>query len=1130
MTSPPSNNPEADAALPPKRRGRWLRICRRVASISISLSLALLIGAFIYLMAGRPVTLPQSVQAEIEDRATKHLAGGRLQFDQLEFVFRDRFYPRIRFNDMEIFGPDGRRIVSFASVEARLSLERLIAGRLRPSHVWITGVSAKLQRAADGSFNLTAEGEAAAPLRRAASVPDLIKQVDRLLARRALADLVEAELQGLTLRYEDLRTERGWTVDGGRVRMAREGNDLQMAADLALLSGGTGVATLEATYETVLGDSAAEFGVNFTDVSAGDIAAQGPAFAWLDILRAPISGALRSGVSDDGTVQELNATLTIRQGVVQPTDATRPIPFNGARSYFTYDPVAQSITFDELSIDSKWFAGRAEGQAFLNGLEAGQLTDLVGQFTISGLQFDPAELYPEPVIIDGLQMDFRLTPSPFRFELGQGLLQDKGQSLALSGHLVAAESGWDYGLDAQMDGISAERVLTLWPPGLVPRTRDWLSRNLLKAHLSDVDVSLRSDLAGEPQAYLSFDYADADVRYARTLPPITGASGHANLLRNRFVISVDRGQVTPPTGGPISAAGSSFIIPDVTVKGGPPGVARIVARGTVTSALSLLDVPPLSVMSKANLPVDLADGAMRVEGALSLPLRRGVTVADLEYDATGRLMNVSSTKLIEGRSLRAAEFGLNVNEDLVAIGGEGTLDGVPFQATWSSPIRPGPTSSRVEGLVSLSPIAADRFDLGLPNGALQGEAQGKLNVTLPPGGPPEFTLSSDMQGLGVSIPQMGWFKGRGSSGQLEVAGTLGPTPEVSRLSLNAAGLSATGRVTLNEGGGLSRARFDQVSLGDWLNGPVDLVGRGRGQPPEIVLRGGTLDMRRASFGQSGGGGGSGGAATPIRMSLDRLQINDTIALTGVNGTFVSRRQGMEGTFTARVNGGAEVTGQLVPRDGRSALRLTSSDAGGVFAAAGLLRQARGGNLVLTLLPSGESGSFDGTLRVSNTRVKDAPAMADLLSAISIVGLLEQLSGDGIVFSDVTANFRLTPSTVILTGASATGPSMGLSMDGTYLVADKALDMQGVISPVYFLNGLGSIFTRPGEGLIGFNYRMAGPAAEPRVSVNPLSALTPGMFRDLFRAPPPRIDNPPQGGNALVPDQRPRRQREEFEGR
>ena len=202
----------------------------------------------------------------------------------------------------------------------------------------------------------------------------------------------------------------------------------------------------------------------------------------------------------------------------------------------------------------------------------------------------------------------------------------------------------------------------------------------------------------------------------------------------------------------------------------------------------------------------------------------------------------------------------------------------------------------------------------------------------------------------------------------------------------------------------------------------------------------------------------------------------------------------------------------------------------MFAAAGLLRQARGGNLVLTLLPSGESGSFDGTLRVSNTRVKDAPAMADLLSAISIVGLLEQLSGDGIVFSDVTANFRLTPSTVILTGASATGPSMGLSMDGTYLVADKALDMQGVISPVYFLNGLGSIFTRPGEGLIGFNYRMAGPAAEPRVSVNPLSALTPGMFRDLFRAPPPRIDNPPQGGNALVPDQRPRRQREEFEGR
>jgi hypothetical protein len=65
-----------------------------------------------------------------------------------------------------------------------------------------------------------------------------------------------------------------------------------------------------------------------------------------------------------------------------------------------------------------------------------------------------------------------------------------------------------------------------------------------------------------------------------------------------------------------------------------------------------------------------------------------------------------------------------------------------------------------------------------------------------------------------------------------------------------------------------------------------------------------------------------------------------------------------------------------------------------------------------------------------------------------------------------------------------------------------MDFRGVISPVYFLNGIGSIFSRRGEGLFGFNYRMAGPADNPRVGVNPLSILTPGRFREIFRSGPP----------------------------
>ncbi|WP_322866161.1 hypothetical protein U5922_008140 [Aquicoccus sp. G2-2] len=48
-----------------------------------------------------------------------------------------------------------------------------------------------------------------------------------------------------------------------------------------------------------------------------------------------------------------------------------------------------------------------------------------------------------------------------------------------------------------------------------------------------------------------------------------------------------------------------------------------------------------------------------------------------------------------------------------------------------------------------------------------------------------------------------------------------------------------------------------------------------------------------------------------------------------------------------------------------------------------------------------------------------------------------------------------------------------------------------------------MLTRKGEGLIGFNFKLLGTPDNPKVKVNPLSLFTPGMFREIFRRPPPK---------------------------
>ncbi len=115
-----------------------------------------------------------------------------------------------------------------------------------------------------------------------------------------------------------------------------------------------------------------------------------------------------------------------------------------------------------------------------------------------------------------------------------------------------------------------------------------------------------------------------------------------------------------------------------------------------------------------------------------------------------------------------------------------------------------------------------------------------------------------------------------------------------------------------------------------------------------------------------------------------------------------------------------------------------------------------------------------------------------------------MDGQGLAFDDVDVRFRLTPAQVVVSQASAIGPGLGISIDGLYMLASKQLDLQGVMSPFFLVNNIGSFLTRKGEGLFGFSYEIGGMADTPQITVNPLSALTPGVFREIFRRPPPEL--------------------------
>jgi len=1097
-----------------KRKSRRKRAGSGLWKLAKLTVLLVAAGLLLFALSGKPFKAPDWMQARILEQLNSVVLDGDVQFQGIELKFANGLRPTVTVENLVLSNASGVVVAYVSSASASLLSAALIKGEVRPTDVRVQEATINLRRAQNGEFDLgfgVEVGQVGAPTE---TMGEVLDSIDRAFETQGLSTIESIDLSKLTLNFSDARARRGWLLSDGTLRLVQDEKKVGISLGFELDYGAEQTASAEMTFETQKGSTKASFGANVSRVAARDLASQIPALAWLGVLDAPISGAIRAQIGENGLLGDMNGTLEIGQGSLRPTDDARAFGFTSARAYFGFDQAAQKIRFDELSVHSEAGMLKAEGQAYLRELTDGIPKVMLGQLRILEGLIQPEGIFAAPVAITGGAADLKLRFDPFVLTVGQAVVEDAENSYLIKGDIKADKTGWHVAMDAKANEITPDRLIALWPLAAIPETRRWIEENVNSARIFNVNGSLRVNTGKKPIYALGYEFDGADVRYMKSLPPVKGGFGHGAIAAGLLTVVANGGQVTAPEGGALDVAGTVFQIPDIDIKG-PPAVVSLKARGPIHAALSLLDQPPFEVLSKAQLPVDLASGQAEISGEIRLRLVKKILIDDVDYDVAATLSNVRSDQLVEGRVLAADNLSVTATPSNVVISGAGQLGQVPVQGSWVQQMGPeNAGKSRLEGTVELSQRFVDEFGIGLPKGSVSGAGLGRVEIDLRRGEASKFRMVSDLNRVGLRLSDLGWSLPKNGKGLLEVEGTLGTPPNIEKLVINGAGLQATGKVTLTPAGDLRSAKFSRVRLAGWLDAPIELIGRGRGATPSVNISGGSIDTRKATFGS--GGGTTTGAGGALTVALDRLTVAEGMILTGFRGNF-TRLRGFTGDFTANLNGEAPISGVVVPAKGGSSFRIKSNDAGAVFKAAGVLETVRSGTMDLTLIPrNGFEGQYDGRLTGENIRIRGAPAMADLLGAISGVGLLEQLNGRGIVFSNYQVRFRLTPQQVIITSGSAVGASMGVSMDGVYNLGVSTLDMQGVLSPIYFLNGIGQILTRKGEGLFGFNYRMTGKASEPKVWVNPLSILTPGMFRELFKRRPPKVDGAPAKPGETAP--------------
>ena len=1076
-----------------KRRPVWGAL-KLVVGLFFSLPVTALIGLYLGLwLGGQALLLPEGATAEVERRLNAEMRKGALEIGDIAVAVGDDQRPKLVFLNVGVRDASGGAAVAVQRVTAELAVSALLRGRPGLANLELEGAQMTVRRDARGAFSVDFGAGAGDQAR---SLAEMLETLDASLGRPELAEIRTLNVNGLTLVLEDARSGRIWQAANARLLVRKSDEDLSMTLASDVFNGTDilGEVQLSATFDRGTRNTALQ--ARIRDVAAADLALQSPALSWLSVIDAPLSGAVRTTFDGEGALTALAGTLDLSNGALQPTPASTPVPFQSAEVYFDVDPDAQRIRFSNLSVISETLTLRATGSTDLTEFNGPWPGAFVSQLQITEATYAADGMFENPVSLVRGQADFRLRLDPFEVDVGQVWVETETAEAVANAKVTANDAGWQVSLDAKSDAVTAKEVVASWPVFIAPRTRAWLSENVLDGTLRNVSTALRFTAGTRPDLGLSFDYDDVDLRFLRQIPPVTHAKGTANLIDNRFTIRVAEGAIEGLDGnGTMRADGTVFSILDTKQK---PAVGELLLEtsGPLQTALELLDLPPFRVFERVGRSPSLGTGTARARADVRVPLRRGNQREDIDYTVTARAFDVVSDVLVPGRRLTSSALDIAVTPDLVEISGPAALDGVPVTAKWSQPIGPGAPRGEVTGQASVSPDVLRRLGIELPDALFSGTTTADWTLRFPEGEVPELTVTSDLRGVSLSIDAVGWRKAANAPGGLDLIVGLGERPDVRTLAVSAQGLAAEGRLEFDDNGAFAAADFERVRLEDYLDARVRITpGRSAGNP-NVEVTGGSFDLRRADFG--GGSDGNGGSG--ITFDLNEVAISDGIVLRPLRGRLTTGG-GLSGSFEGSLNGASPVRGDLVPFRGRTAIRLRSDNAGQTVRASGLMDNTYGGQLTMTLTPRADVG-YDGAFRIDDITLRQAPVMAELLNAISVVGLFDQLDGPGINFDVVDGRFVLTPDRLTLSQAAATGPSMGVSLDGVYDLGSRQLDMQGVISPVYFLNAIGQIFTRRGEGLFGFSFRVTGAAAQPQVSVNPLSILTPGMFREIFRRPPP----------------------------
>jgi hypothetical protein len=937
-------------------------------------------------------------------------------------------------------------------------------------------------------------------------IADIVEQAEqgrfsKLTIRDGTVDMIDA-VYGLFRRFEkidlDIAPSRDRRNTSGVFSASLSGRT--MTGNLSRTIDDEGGVRLEADMTNI---DFASF-LPFIDDPDSMAAVRGGGALSIDVQFAPDTGKLVDG---NFKIDLTGVDLRLEDGYFPVASSIMDV---------TWSPGEGRFTLAEAAIQIGKSAARVSG-VFALGLDPTFGPTL-------GISMRAQDVYIQPNDMDAPaepfeSIEFSGWSAPLYGALGiDRMLATKGDAwVEATGRVDMLLAGLGLDITLKGEGVSADDMKRLWPHLMARESRDWFVANVTEGTVAQSTmrfnfpvgtISMRDEGKPIPKNSMQIDLVGTGVAFKPTeaMAPIS-IDGETRLLvrDSDLTISAGGGQLETPN-GTIRVANPALIMDNSM-----PSRSMLEISGDITGpipallALAKERQPAMVSQAKVPLKLDTLSGVvdLGLVATIALPDEASETPMDLDYVLNGTIKDFASSEPFQGHKFSNGQLSFSASQDGYQIAGTSEIDGMPADVE----IEGTPTSEpalRLASTLSVEDMATMGFD------ATQ-FLSGQVRFVAQPRPDGSLQMGIDLQEAALTLRDIGIQKASGVPGTLQATIKQdGDLVDLSGIQLAFGTAHLEGALKFDAKAGLQSADFTQFALSEGDSAQVSVSPIDGGYA--VRMRGAQLDLKpmlRRYFGLGEGAGGVQATQFDQTLALD-IELDRALGYYATTAFNLDVDLLLRGYDLRRANVAAQfgdnnaVSVATNPSpDGRT-MSVAFSDAGTILRLLGVYSQLAGGegNLVLNTLTDQKLDV--GQLQMRNFAVVDEANVAQVLGnhSDSRAAIAKQNRLD---FKSGVVDFVRRSDRIEVTNAILSGDTVGGTMRGFIYTNQRQYDLTGTYVPLFGLNNafqqiplLGPLLGgRSGEGLVGVTFAVQGPLDNPAFRINPLSALVPGVFRELF---------------------------------